>query len=294
MIEIKHLRTVRALFDTGSVQAAANMLCVTQSALSHQLKELEHRVGSVLFERKTQPVQFSHAGELLLKLARKVLPAVDEVTEQLKAGNDDTQALQLCVECHACFHWLLPAVRHFNAQPNLPAVEFVPFIEHNAIEALLHQQLDVVLTTDIRMTEQVSFHHLFDMELRLLLSPDHALANCTYIKPAQLISETLLSYPVPVARQDVFRHFLAETDFKGKVKPVAQGSQILQLVAAGQGIAVMPSWMAQPYQQQGLICSIALGPEGLRRPMYLACRQAQLSSSIKALTLSIRQFSPVG
>jgi len=295
MIELKHLRTVRALSDTGSVQSAAELLCISQSALSHQLKDLEHRLDRALFERKTQPIQFSPAGALLLQLARQVLPAIDEVSLQLKSTAVDAAVLRLCVECHACFHWLLPAVRHFDAQPGHPAVEFVALIEHNAIEALLKQQLDVVLTSDIRLTEQVSYHHLFDMELRLLVSADHRLAKHAFIQPEDLQHEVLLSYPIAAARQDVFRYFLNNADFKGKVRSVEQGSQILQLVAASQGVAVMPSWMAQPYQQQGLLQSVALGQTGLWRPMYLACHQAQQTSPIiAALADSIRHCTPVG
>lgn len=295
MIELKHLRTVQALADVGSVQLAAEILCVTQSAVSHQLKELEHRLGTVLFERKTQPLQFSAAGQLLLQLAQDVLPAIDQACLQLKSGLVAPAQLRLSVECHACFHWLLPAITHFNTCPTRPQIEFEAVIEHNAIEALLQQQLDVVLTSDKRMTGQVSFFHLFDMELRVLLSPAHALADKAFITAQDLSQQLLLSYPLPAVRQDLFRYFLDINDFKGRLRQVEQGSQILQLVAAGQGISVLPSWMAQPFQQQGFIVSKSLGETGLWRPMYLACRLAeQHCDAITALTDSIRRCTPVG
>lgn len=294
MIELKHLRTLRALADTGTLQQTADLLCITQSALSHQVKELEFKLGQPLFRRKTQPVMFSAAGQKLLQLATEVLPKVDRTIAELKQPAAQ-QVLRLCVECHACFHWLLPAVKQFEELSCNSSVEFVPLIEHNALDALAQNQLDVVLTSDKRMTQQISFFHLFDMELRLLVSPEHELANRPFIRDTDLQRQTLISYPLPQSRLDVFRYFLVPDNFQGKLRQVEQASQILQLVAAGQGVSVLPSWMAQPFQQQGLLQAKALGQEGLWRPMYLACRRAeQESAAIKQLIDSIQQCSPLG
>lgn len=293
MIELKHLRTMQAVSDTGSLQAAADLLCVTQSALSHQLKDLEHRLGAVLFERKTMPVQFSTQGRLLLLLAEKVLPEVEAVNRQLKIGEETSTRLKLCVECHACFHWLLPAVKHFCQQWPGVKIDFASFIEHNAIEALLQHELDIVLTSDLRLPEQVAYRHLFDMELRLMVSPEHPLAIQAQAEPEQLVHETIFSYPISKARQDFFRYFLPENRFKGKNRQIEQGSQIVQLVAANEGVAALPSWMAEPYRQHGLLCSLQLGSAGLWRPMYLACRKADASlEQLCALSDSIQQCKP--
>lgn len=59
MIELKHLRTLTTLRDSGSLTATATSLHLTQSALSHQLKDLEARIGGQLFLRKTRPVKFT-------------------------------------------------------------------------------------------------------------------------------------------------------------------------------------------------------------------------------------------
>ena len=75
-IELRHLRTLVALRDTGSLVEAADRVFLTQSALSHQIKELEGRIGCALFIRKTRPVRFTSAGNRLLRLADEVLPRV--------------------------------------------------------------------------------------------------------------------------------------------------------------------------------------------------------------------------
>ncbi|MDB5988408.1 MAG: LysR family transcriptional regulator, partial [Nevskia sp.] len=58
-LEIRHLQTLVALADTGSLARAADRVFVTQSALSHQLKALETYYGAPLFERNTKPLRFT-------------------------------------------------------------------------------------------------------------------------------------------------------------------------------------------------------------------------------------------
>ena len=136
-IDLKLLKTIRAVAQTGSMQGAAGRLFVTQSALSHQLKEIELQLGQPLFVRKSQPVQFSWQGQLLLQLADEVLPKIDAVQTQLKQQPELPAQLRLTVECHACFHWLLPAVKAFRQQWLQVALNLDTEIEHHAIEAML-------------------------------------------------------------------------------------------------------------------------------------------------------------
>lgn len=70
MIELKHLKTLTTLRETGSLSATANTLCLTQSALSHQIKDLELRLGCQLFLRKTRPVKFTQEWPLLINFSR--------------------------------------------------------------------------------------------------------------------------------------------------------------------------------------------------------------------------------
>ncbi|MGU7808408.1 LysR family transcriptional regulator, partial [Escherichia coli] len=76
MIEIKHLKTLQALRNSGSLAGAAAALHQTQSALSHQFSDLEQRLGFRLFVRKSQPLRFTPQGEILLQLANQVLPQI--------------------------------------------------------------------------------------------------------------------------------------------------------------------------------------------------------------------------
>lgn len=292
MIDLKLLRTLLALHQTGSLQAAAGRLFLTQSALSHQLKDAEQQLGASLFIRKTQPVQFSVQGKILLQLAEQILPLVDNAALQLKSGPLLAQQLRLTVECHACFHWLLPAVKAFRQQWPQVQLSLDTEIEHHAVEALLKDELDLVLTTDVRLEGQISYQPLFSLELLAFIYPEHPLAAKARLQPEDLLQEKLLSYPIPPERQDLFRYFFRKNQFQGQQRQVGQASQILQLVAAGEGIAVLPAWLAEPFVSQGLIVTRPLGEQGLTRQMYLASRRDDHTAASQALYQLLRQFAP--
>ena len=73
-LELRHLRTIKAIHDAGGLARAAEVLNITQSALSHQVKGLEDQTGVELFVRRSKPLKLSAAGQRLLRAAEKVLP----------------------------------------------------------------------------------------------------------------------------------------------------------------------------------------------------------------------------
>ncbi len=271
MIDIKHLKTLSTLKDTGSLVNTARELFLTQSALSHQIKDLENKLDCQLFERKTHPVRFTPQGMLLLELAQDILPKVDATKCRIKESlNQPISQLRLSVECHACFHWLLPTIKEFNNfWPDIK-VDYERGFSYDAIPELLNNELDLVLTSDIRDADSLEYAHMFNFKLKLIVAPDHPLAKKAYVTALDLKDETIISYPIPKQRQDIFKHFIQNSRFDGTLKTVDQGLLIFQLVSAGMGVAALPDWLVTPYESQGLIKSIPLGALGLTRPMYLA------------------------
>lgn len=90
MIEIKHLKTLQALRNNGSLAGAAAALHQTQSALSHQFSDLEQRLGFRLFVRKSQPLRFTPQGEILYSwptvCCRRSLAPCRTVTNHSRPG----------------------------------------------------------------------------------------------------------------------------------------------------------------------------------------------------------------
>src|SRR5690606_8485949 len=114
-IEIKHLRTLTALRECGSLMDAAQRVHLTQSALSHQLKELEDRLGQPVVIRKSKPIKFTDSGERLLQLADAVLPQVDQTEQDLLRLAQGTHGrLHIAIECHSCYERLMPTLNEYH------------------------------------------------------------------------------------------------------------------------------------------------------------------------------------
>lgn len=114
-LELRHLKTLVALREAGNLSRAAQLLHLTQSALSYQLKALEEHYGATLFERKSSPVSFGAAGQRLLRLADAVLPQIDEAERDVsRVVAGAAGSLRIAVECHTCFDWLMPAMDVFR------------------------------------------------------------------------------------------------------------------------------------------------------------------------------------
>jgi len=276
MIDIRHLRTLTAIRETGSLAEAAERLHLTQSALSHQLKGLEEVIGLSLFARKTYPPRFTRAGERLLELADLILPALRAAERdigKLKSGR--AGRLVMAIECHSCFEWLMPALNRYREDWPEVELDFVSGFHGDAQEALTRRELDLVVTSnpDLQRND-LQFVPLFDYEALLVVAPSHPLATQTFVTPEALATETLITYPVDEDRLDIFTHFLHPAGMRpAKLRTSEITLMMVQLVASGRGVCALPSWAAQEYVQRGWIRTLPLGKNGIWRTLYAAIRE---------------------
>ena len=272
MIEIKHLRTLQALRNSGSLAGAAAVLHQTQSALSHQFSDLEQRLGFRLFVRKSQPLRFTAQGEILLRLAEQVLP---QISRALQACNEPQQTrLRLAIECHSCIQWLTPALEQFRALWPQVEMDFHSGVTFDPQPALQQDELDIVLTSDILPRSSLHYSPMFDYEVRLVLATDHPLAGKSHIQPDDLASETLLIYPVQRSRLDIWRYFLQPAGISPSLKSVDNTLLLIQMVSARMGSAALPHWVVESVERQGLVVTKTLG-EGLWSRLYAAVRDGE-------------------
>ncbi len=277
MVELRHLKTLVALRATGSLVDAADRLHLTQSALSHQLKALEHLLDTELFIRKSKPLQFTPSGQRLLKLADDTLPRFETAQRDLqRLAKGEAGRLHLAIECHSCYQWLMPTLDAFRK--NWPDVEVdVPGGHHFApLPALKRQELDLVITADPRQIEGVIYSPLFRYESLLAIPKDHAFMEKEFIEPSDLIAETLITYPVERNLLDIFTQFLdpAAVEPAG-IRTAELTILMMQLVASHRGVCALPNWAMTEYLERDYVAARRLGPEGTWGTLYAAYRENQ-------------------
>ena len=273
-IEIRHLQSLVAIRDSGSLVEAGERLHLTQSALSHQLRELENRLGVSLLNRRTRPLRFTTAGLRLLALADEVLPrlrASERELEQLVAGQ--AGRLHLAIECHSCFQWLMPALDQFRAAWPEVELDLTAAFSFAPLPALLRGDLDLVITSDPQQLAGVHYAPLFRYELVLAVARDHPFAARRRVQAAELADQTLITYPVDRDRLDIFSAFLDPAGVEPAALRTAELTPVMaQLVASNRGVAALPNWAIDEYLQQSLLASCRLGEQGVWRTLYAALR----------------------
>ena len=276
-IELRHLRTLVALRDTGSLVEAAERVFLTQSALSHQIKDLENRLGSALFIRKTRPVRFTTAGRRLLKLADEVLPRVHSAEQDVdRLAGGVSGRIYMAIECHSCFEWLLPAINEYREQWPDVELDIASGFHFAPLPALARGDLDLVITADPLEDLSLSYLPLFSYEAQLAIARDHPLVDRPWVQPGDLQDETLICYPVDRSRLDIFSSFLEPAGVEpARVRNAELTTMMVQLVASGRGVACLPNWALHEYRERDYLVVRSLGEDGVWPTLYAAVRTDQ-------------------
>jgi len=277
MLELRHLKTLKALREHGSLVAAAGDLCLTPSALSHQLRELDQWFGVDVVNRRTRPVSFSNVGQRLLKLADEVLPQVQIAqTDISRIVHGQTGRIIFSSECHSCFDWLMPLLNQYRQQYLDVDLDFASGFDANPHELLQIGEFDLLITADPIALKGIEYFPIFEYESRLVLSNTHPLVRVQNITVQELAEETLVTYPVDKHRLDIMsRLFIPANIHPKKIRTTDLTQMLIQLVASGHGIAALPDWVVKEYEQKGWVTSRRLdcvAEQGLRRTLYAGYR----------------------
>ncbi|MES2915175.1 MAG: LysR substrate-binding domain-containing protein [Pseudomonadota bacterium] len=294
-IELRHLRTIRAIQQAGGLARAADVLNMTQSALSHQVKGLEDQAGMELFVRRSKPMRLSAAGIRMLRAAERILPEIDAMEEEfraLRAGR--TGRLHIAIECHACFDWLFPVLEMFrHAWPEID-VDIRAGLAFEALPALNREDVDLVISSDREPPPGIVFNPLFDYHPTFVGSAQNPLAAKDFITAEDFRDQVLITYPVSRDKLDIFTEVLTPA----KVEPRAQRTAeltavILMLVGSNRGVAVLPDWVMREVKTNADYITRPLGPEVVTKRMYAATREEDAGKPYMAHFLRLARSEPV-
>jgi len=294
-IELRHLRTIRAIHQAGGIARAADLLHITQSALSHQIKGLEDQAGVELFVRRSKPLKLSSAGQRLLRVAEKVLPEIEALEGEfggLRQGS--AGRMHIAIECHACFEWLFPVLERFRkAWPEVD-VDIRPGLAFDALPALRKEEVDLVVSSDPEDLPGIQFKPLFDYEPVFVASSQHPLAQKPYVEAEDFRGETLITYPVDRSRLDVFTELLTPAKVEPRsIRQVELTAVILLLVASNRGVAVLPDWVVREVRTSSDYVTRPITETGLTKRLYAAIRDDDADKPFVAHLIRLAREIPV-
>ena len=266
-LELRHLRLVAAIAEAGTMTRAADRLCLTQSALSHQLRDIEARAGTPFFARLGRRMVLTAAGRRLLEAAQRVLAEVARAEADVRrlAGHDEG-SIRVCTECNTGYHWLAPLLAAFRRKHPRITVHVSADATERPKQALLDGRVDLAILIDPADDPHLRLRPLFADEMVAIVAKDDPLASRRWLDAADLARQHLLLYSSVPEESFVLRRLLRPAGLTPeRVSFIMLTEAMIELARAGTGVGVLPRWSAQRAIAAGAVSALSLTRRGMRR-----------------------------
>lgn len=294
MLDRQHLSILREVDRLGSLTAAAERLNVTQSALSHTIRKLEERYGVAMWEKDGRNLRLTEAGRYIVTVAQRVLPQIERAEDTLSDYRYGQRgSLKIGMECHPCHQWLMGVTKPYLVDWPHVDLELTTAFAFGGVAALTVYEIDILITPDPIEAPGILYVPVFDYELVLAVPSDHTLSRKDYAEPADLLNETLFTYPVPPQRLDVFTQFLVPANCSPRHhRNVETTEMMLQLVAAGRGVSAIPDWLVRQEAASLGVRPVRIGQTGIQKSIHLGLRSGDEAVDFIAGFLSTSRQRP--
>lgn len=282
-MDLKHLRLIIAIDDCGSLTLAGDKLHLTQSALSHQLKELENSLGVRVYHRINKKLVPTSAGMKLIERARMIMQDYESMVFDIKSINSGGSGeIKLCMECYSNYIWLPELLKKFNAiYPNV-GIEINSGNTHEPIEQLLSCKADLAIVVAQDDNPLIEFSALFEDELVAIIPSNHQFAANDFVTIEDIQSQPLITHSGEGKLDKVFENTISIKEFAPeKVFHIGITEAVVDMVKSGFGIAVVSEWATRSYRQNKNILSKRISKNGLFKYWYMATLKIEDNSPYK-------------
>jgi LysR family transcriptional regulator, regulator for metE and metH len=296
-LQIRHLELIKHIVEEGSMSKATEKMHLTQSALSHQLRELEKSLDLKIFERHNKKLVLTQEGIVLLTYSNKVLDVVAEMNRELSVIKAGFQGMiRISTECYTSYHWLPALIKKYQQIHPEVKVEVIAEATRRPVSYLEAGKLDIAIT-EKKYTFPAIFRTepLFSDEFVLVVSADSDLAKIPRLKAAHLHDAHLILYDVEDQFSTVITRYIKPKGITLRsISRLQLTEGIIEMVAANLGITIMPTWIAGFYKQQKNIRLLSLQDKDLKRTWYAISRidaPAYLRDFVRLLQRELKQFT---
>ena len=271
-LDSRHLRLVAEIARAGSVTRAADRLNVTQSAVSHQLRDIEERLGTRLFIRSGRRMLLTPAGTHLVETADRVLGEIARAEAAVgRLARSQAGEFRICTQCHTGYHWIPPLLDVLRRR--FPDVEVRIDAEHTmrAIDALLEAKLDLAIVNRDPQDKRIRVRPLFEDEHAAIVSPSHRWAKRAFVSPQELANERLFLYSRSIEDSYLVQHVMRPAGVEPRHVTFLQLTEaIVEMVKAGLGVSVLPTWSIMPAISAGAVRAVRITRSGVYRQWHAA------------------------
>lgn len=278
-MELKYYRLIKTIAEEGSIAKSSEKLFLTQSALSHQLRELEERLGFKVFHRKRNQWVLTSEGHELYNLSVKLFETIKNgfsKIEQIKEGSKGK--IKLAVECQSFF----PDLPGFIQKMGMlyPEIDISLDIgsRHEIITKINAEEVDIIMSTHRPLSDDLHSIEIYQDEVFAVVHKEHFFNENDYAAPSNFADVHLIINSFPLEGVAIYEHCLRAMNVTPrKISAIPFTELSLAMVAANLGVMCSPKWQLKRFKMQEDLRMKRIGPNGVKRTHYMVVKKANLS-----------------
>jgi LysR family transcriptional regulator, regulator for metE and metH len=273
-MEIRHLRLIKTVAEEKGITRSLDKLFLTQSAVSHQLRDIEERIGCKIFYRSKNQWLLTSEGKILYDTAVRILSELDQAMDKVNGMREGhVGTIRISTGCYTSYHWLPAFLTRMKVLYPKLDVQIVVEATHRPLQNLLDNVLDLGITSDPADDKSLKYIELFKDEVMAVISVNDEASRKKFLSAEDFKTQSLIIYSYPLESVSVYQHFLKEQKIMPKeIIAIPLTEVALEMVKAGMGIMTMPKWALKPFVTIPEVQLIKIGQRGLMRTHYAAIR----------------------
>ena len=274
-MEIKFLRLIKTIEEEGSIANSSEKLFLTQSALSHQLKELETQLGFKVFLRSRNKWELTEEGNELYKIACEVICSIEkgfDTIKQIKTGSNGK--IKVSTECYSFYQGLPAFIQKLGILYPEIEVDLILEATHNPISKILSNEIDIAIVTTQPVDEGLMSIEVFEDEIFAIFHEENLLSNLDFVDARHFSKIHLIIHSLPLETVSVYEQYLKPNRITpDKISAIPLTEVALEMVQANMGVICMPKWALKSIKLSDELIFKKIGINGLKRKHWLVIRK---------------------
>jgi len=268
-MELRHLKMIREVARQGNLTKAASCLYLSQSALSHQLKEIEDFFNTQIFIRQKKQMLLTQTGKIILEASERIVSELEQTKKLVQyLADKNAGEIRISTECYTSYHWLSGFLTEFQLLYPKVDIQISPEATYNSVSHLLENRIDIGIVED-NLNPKLAYTPLFRDEFMAIVPNNHPWTKLKWVSEEKFLDENYIMYNIPNEVSTIYSKLFVTKGPK-KVYKITLTEAIIQMVKAGLGVAVLPHWVASPHIRNGELSAISITRTGIRRTWYAA------------------------
>ncbi|WP_350288471.1 LysR family transcriptional regulator [uncultured Croceitalea sp.] len=274
-MELKYFRLIKTIVEEGNLANSSERLFLTQSALSHQLRELEERLGFKVFNRTRNKWELTQEGIELYKLANKLFSSIDEVFTNIRdIKGSSKSSIKLSAECQSFFHSIPSFIQKMGILYPEINIDVALGATHQSISQLLSNEIDIAIVTAIPDSDKLFNTPVFKDEIFAVMHKENPLNDLDFLDAGHFGEIHLLINSFPLEGVAVYEQFLKPNRIHPtKISAIPFTEITLSMINANMGIMCAPKWQLKSFHLSEDVVFKRIGKNGLKRTHYLVVKE---------------------